>query len=49
VLTASLNFAGIFSLTQLPIGVLEGALAAAMVGYLLRLETDTERRLGVPS
>ena len=47
VVTAALEFAAVFSVTQLPIGVLEGVLAAAMVGYLLRLETDAAERLGV--
>ncbi|MFB6069236.1 MAG: energy-coupling factor ABC transporter permease [Halobacterium sp.] len=49
VLTATLDFAAVFAFTQLPIGVLEGLLAAAMVGYLLRLDGISDRRLGVPS
>jgi cobalt/nickel transport system permease protein len=49
VAAASLDFAAIFALTQLPIGVLEGVLAAAMVGYLTRLGTNVRRRLGVAS
>ena len=47
VAAAALDFAAVFSVTQLPIGILEGAVAAAMVGYLLRLETDAASRLGV--
>ncbi len=49
VATATLDFAAIFAVTQIPIGVLEGLLAAAMMGYLHRIETVSERRLGVPS
>nr|WP_251330970.1 energy-coupling factor ABC transporter permease [Haloplanus sp. HW8-1] len=49
VLVATLDFAAIFAVTQLPIGVLEGVLAAAMVGYLHRIDTAADRRLGVPS
>lgn len=49
VAAASLDFAAIFAVTQLPIGVLEGVLAAAMVGYLTRLGTNVRRRLGVAS
>ncbi|MFB6091691.1 MAG: energy-coupling factor ABC transporter permease [Haloquadratum sp.] len=49
VLAATLDFAAVFAITQLPIGVLEGVLAAAMVRYLRRIETGTDRRLGVPS
>ena len=44
---ATLDFAAVFSLTQLPIGILEGVLAAAMVGYVLRIETSAAERLGV--
>jgi cobalt/nickel transport system permease protein len=47
VAAATLDFAAVFSLTQLPIGLLEGVLAAAMVGYVLRLETGAAERLGV--
>lgn len=47
VAAAALEFAAVFSLTQLPIGLLEGALAAALVGHLLRIETDAAARLGV--
>ena len=47
VAAATLDFAAVFSLTQVPIGILEGVLAAAMVGYILRLETDAANRLGV--
>lgn len=49
VVTATGNFATVFAFTQVPIGFLEGILAAAMVGYLLRIETISDRRLGVPS
>ncbi|SEA11287.1 cobalt/nickel transport system permease protein [Haloplanus vescus] len=48
-LASTLDFAAVFALTQLPIGILEGFLAAAMVGYLLRIDTISDRRLGVPS
>ena len=47
VAVAALEFAVVFSVTQLPIGLLEGMLAAALVGYLLRLETGAADRLGV--
>nr|WP_256404690.1 energy-coupling factor ABC transporter permease [Haloplanus ruber] len=49
VLAAALDFAAVFTVTQLPIGVLEGLLAAAMVGYLCRLDTLDGTRLGVAS
>ncbi|MFP4625663.1 MAG: energy-coupling factor ABC transporter permease [Natronomonas sp.] len=47
VAAATLHFAAVFAFTQVPIGVLEGILTAAMVGYLLRIEPVTERRTGV--
>ena len=48
-LSAVVDFAAIFTITQLPIGVLEGLLAAAMVGYLMRLGTGAREKLGVPT
>ncbi len=47
VLDAGITFAGVFSVTQLPIGIVEGALAAGLIGYVVRSDTSLRSRMGV--
>ncbi|MDZ7849641.1 MAG: energy-coupling factor ABC transporter permease [Halodesulfurarchaeum sp.] len=47
VLAATGNFAAIFAVTQLPIGVVEGVIAAAMVKQLVAVKPAVEAKLGV--
>lgn len=49
VLGATGNFAAIFAVTQLPIAVVEGLVAAAMIRQLLAVKPDVTATLGVPS
>ncbi|WP_049915425.1 energy-coupling factor ABC transporter permease [Haloferax mucosum] len=46
-LSSAADFAAVFAVTQLPIGIFEGLIAAAMVGYLVRVGSVTKERLGV--
>ncbi len=46
-LAATGNFAAIFAVTQLPIGVVEGVIAAAMVKQLIAVKPAVEAKLGV--
>ncbi len=47
IVAAAANFLGIFAITQVPIGIIEGLLAAALISYL-QTHTDTlDHRLGV--
>jgi cobalamin biosynthesis protein CbiM len=47
IIISALDFAAIFTLTQVPIGILEGILAAAVIGYLTRLGSETIESLEV--
>lgn len=47
VLVASGNFAAVFAITQLPIGIAEGLIAAAMVKHLIAVKPAVKARLGV--
>ncbi|MDG5777445.1 energy-coupling factor ABC transporter permease [Haloarculaceae archaeon H-GB2-1] len=47
VLSALTKFLGIFAVTQLPIGILEGLLAAALIGYVASATDAVRSRLGV--
>lgn len=47
VLVAMGNFAAVFSVTQLPIGIVEGLIAAAMMKHLLAVKPAVTARLGV--
>ncbi|MFB6085512.1 MAG: energy-coupling factor ABC transporter permease [Halodesulfurarchaeum sp.] len=49
VLAASGNFAAIFAVTQLPIGLVEGVIAAAMIKQLVAVRPAVEAKLGVAS
>lgn len=46
-LAATGNFAAIFTITQLPIGVVEGLIAAAMIKHLVAVKPVVRSRLGV--
>lgn len=46
-LAATGNFAAIFAVTQLPIGIVEGVIAAAMIKQLLAVKPAVKSRLGV--
>ncbi|MFW5895963.1 MAG: energy-coupling factor ABC transporter permease [archaeon] len=47
ILAQAVHFLGVFAVTQLPIGLLEGALAASLIGYLQRSTTAVRRHLEV--
>ncbi|AFK20904.2 energy-coupling factor ABC transporter permease (plasmid) [Haloferax mediterranei ATCC 33500] len=47
VVSSTVDFAAVFAITQLPIGIFEGLIAAALVGYLVRVGSITKDRLGV--
>lgn len=47
VLTATGNFAAVFAITQLPIGVVEGVIAAAVIKQLLVVRPAVASKLGV--
>ncbi len=47
VLVAMGNFAAVYAITQLPIGLVEGFIAAAMVKHLLAVKPEVSARLGV--
>lgn len=46
-LAAAGNFAAIFAVTQLPIGIVEGVIAAAMIKQLLAVKPAVTQKLGV--
>lgn len=46
-LVAAGNFAAVFTITQVPIGIAEGLIAAAMVSHLVAVKPAVKRRLGV--
>jgi cobalt/nickel transport system permease protein len=46
-LAAAGNFAAIFAITQLPIAIVEGVIAAAMIKQLLEVKPAVKARLGV--
>ncbi|QIB76185.1 energy-coupling factor ABC transporter permease [Halogeometricum borinquense] len=47
ILLSAIDFVAVFAITQVPIGILEGVIAAALVGYLARVGSVTKDRLGV--
>ncbi|MDR5656379.1 energy-coupling factor ABC transporter permease [Halodesulfurarchaeum sp. HSR-GB] len=47
VLAAAGNFAAVFAVTQLPIGIVEGVIAAAMIKQLLAVKPAVTSKLGV--
>lgn len=49
VVAAAINFAAIFAITQIPIAVVEGVIAAGVIGYLVDVKADVKTRLGVPA
>jgi len=46
-IAAAGNFAAIFAVTQLPIAIIEGLLAAAMIKQLLAVKPAVTAKLGV--
>ncbi|XGI84166.1 energy-coupling factor ABC transporter permease [Halorutilales archaeon Cl-col2-1] len=49
IMSSAARFMGIFAVTQIPIGIVEGALAAAVVGYLVKAKDSVRKRMGVPA
>ncbi len=49
VVSAMAGFAAVFAVTQVPIGLVEGAIAAGLIGYLVEVKADVRTRLGVPA
>lgn len=47
VIAATANFAAIFAVTQVPIGIVEGVIAAAVIRQLLVVKPAVKARLGV--
>jgi cobalt/nickel transport system permease protein len=46
VVDATSTFAGVFAVTQIPIGIVEGALAAGLIGYVVMSNEPVRSRLG---
>lgn len=49
VVSAAINFAAVFAVTQVPIAFVEGAIAAGAIGYLVEVKADVKARLEVPA
>ena len=47
VIDSAITFLGVFAVTQLPIGIVEGALAAGLIGYISMSSESVRTRLGV--
>jgi len=47
IVDATLTFAGVFSVTQIPVGIVEGALAAGLIGYIAMSNESVRNRLQV--
>ncbi|MFD1586562.1 energy-coupling factor ABC transporter permease [Halorientalis brevis] len=47
VVDSAVTFAGVFSVTQLPVGIVEGALAAGLMSYIAMSNESLRNRLGV--